>query len=95
MAPEVTQDLGGGVFAFLLVEWCEAAALALSFEEIPHGLGRHWHNEAGRLQQWLCGIHLLACEFNEAMAYKWCLANEQMTGLRITLMPLHHCLARP
>src|SRR5215471_13694780 len=77
------------------MEWPEAAALAFSLEEVSHGLGRHRHDETGRLQQCLSGICMLACEFNEAMAHKRCLANEQMAGLRITLMPLLHCLARP
>ena len=77
------------------MEWPDAAALAFSFEEVPHRPGRHRHDETGRLQQWLSGIRTLACEFNEAMAHQRCLADEQMAGLRITLVPLHHCLARP
>jgi hypothetical protein len=95
MAPEVTQDLWWSIFAFLGMEWPDTAALAFSFEEIPHGPGRHRHHETGHPQQWLSGIRTLARKFNEAMAHKRCLADEQMTGLRISLMPLHYCLARP
>ena len=82
MAPEVTQDLWWSIFAFLYMEWPDAAALAFSFEEVPHRPGRHRHDETGHPQQWLSGIRMLACEFNEAMAHKWCLADEQMARLQ-------------
>jgi hypothetical protein len=95
MAPEFSQDLWWRIFAFLLMQRRNAAALALSFEEDPHSAGRHGHDKMGLPQQRLSGIRMPARQFNEAMAYTWCLANEQMLGRRITLMPLRHCLTCP
>jgi hypothetical protein len=95
MAPELPQDLWRRIFAFLLMQWRVAAALALSFEEGPHRPRRDGHDETGGPQQWLSGIRLPVCEFNEAMAHKWGFANQQMLGFRVALMPLRHCLTRP
>src|SRR5262245_20193762 len=65
MAPEVTQDLWWCIFVFLDMERPDAAALAFSFKEVPHGPGWHRHGETGHLQQWFSAIRALACEFNE------------------------------
>jgi hypothetical protein len=75
MAPEVTQDLWWSIFAFLYMEWPDAAALAFSFEEVPHRPGRHRPTKQA-IATVARGIRTLACEFNEAMAHKWRLADE-------------------
>jgi hypothetical protein len=77
------------------VQWSDTAPLALSFKEIPHGSGRHRHDETGRTQQRLDGIRARTSQLNEAMSHKWRLTDEQVLRLRVALVPLAQRLAGP
>src|SRR5262245_39152946 len=97
LPPQVTQDLRRSVFAFLWVERSGTATLAFRFEPISYGTRRHRHHETagGGAEQRFSGVLMRIGELNITMAHKRRLANEQVVGLRVALVPLDQHPARP
>ena len=97
LPPQVTQDLRRSVLTFLRVERSGTPTLAFRFEAVSYGTGRHRDYETARgcALQRFSGVLVRTGEFDEAMAHKRRLANEQVVGLRMALLPLYQRLTRP
>ena len=82
---------------FLLVQRSGTAALAFRFEAVAYDTGRYWNHETTRsgTQQWFGGVLMRPGELDKTMAHKRRLANEQVVGLRMALLPLYQRLTRP
>lgn len=90
LLPQITQDIGRGVFLLTVVQGVVRASRPLGFEMGPESLGRNRDHEARPLrgQNGLGRVAVPAGELDQAMADEGRLANQDIPAKPMPSMPL-------